>query len=108
LSNAVRYANLVFTTAKSGVTPDGRLSRGVEGPTKQALENFLQLLEAAGTNREHLLKTTRFVTSTRSFEKVNGIYSGCFQIPPAPSLVIVRGWGGRSRLIEMEAIAGPR
>jgi 2-iminobutanoate/2-iminopropanoate deaminase len=106
LSNAVKYGNLVFTTAKSGVTPDGKLPRGIEGQTRQALENLRQLMEAAGTDMEHVLKTTIFVTSTRNFEKVNGVYSGYFQIPPARSIVIVKGWGDRNRLIEIEAIAG--
>ena len=105
-SNAVKYANLVFTTAKSGTAPSGRLPRGIEAQTRQALENLRVLLEAAGTDMEHVVKTTIYATSTRNFEKVNKIYAGYFQTPPARAIVFVKGWGDRNRLIEIDAVAG--
>jgi 2-iminobutanoate/2-iminopropanoate deaminase len=105
-SNAIKYGNLVFTTAKSGATPSGRLPRGIEAQTRQALENLRALLEAAGTDMEHVLKTTIYATSTRGFEKVNRIYAGYFRIPPARAIAIVKGWGDRDRLIEIDAVAG--
>ena len=105
-SNAIRYGNLVFTTAKSGTTRAGRLPRGIEAQTKQSLENLQALLEAAGTDLEHVLKTTIYVTSTRNLVKVNRVYVRYFRIPPARAIVIVKGWGDRNRLIEIDAVAG--
>jgi 2-iminobutanoate/2-iminopropanoate deaminase len=67
LSNAVRCGHLVFTTAKSGVTPDGKLPRGVEGLTQQALESLRHPLEDAGADMEQILQTTLLLTSTRRF-----------------------------------------
>jgi 2-iminobutanoate/2-iminopropanoate deaminase len=105
-SNAIRFDGLVFTTAKSDINADGKLARGIKGQTRQSLENIKALLEAAGTDMEHVLKTTVYLTSTKNFEKMNEVYSSYFKIPPARAIVITRGWGVRSRLVEIEAIAG--
>lgn len=105
-SNAVRYRNLVFTTAKSGTAPDGRLAGGIADQTRQSLDNIRALLEAAGTDMEHILKTTVYLTSTRGFERMNKVYSSYFKTPPARSVVRIKGWGDRNRLIEIDAVAG--
>ena len=65
VSNAIRFGNLVFTTAKPGRDPSGKLAEGIEGQTKQALENISELLRAAGTDMEHVLKTWVNVTDIK-------------------------------------------
>jgi 2-iminobutanoate/2-iminopropanoate deaminase len=105
-SNAIRYGDLVFTTAKSGTTPDGKLVRGLEGQTRQALDNIKELLRTAGTDMEHVLKTTVYLTRERDFDAMNRVYAGYFAVPPARAIVLVKGWGTRDRLIEIDAIAG--
>jgi 2-iminobutanoate/2-iminopropanoate deaminase len=105
-SNAIRFGNLVFTTAKSGMTPDGRLARGIAAQTRQSLENISTLLEAAGTDMEHVLKTTVYLTTVEGFDRMNEVYSSYFKVPPARAIVLVKGWGVRNRLIEIDAVAG--
>ena len=105
-SNAIKFGNLVFTTAKSGADRNGKLSRGIELQTRQALENIKGLLEAAGTDMEHILKTTVYLTSARGLEKMNEVYPSYFKVPPARAIVITKGWGDRNRLIEIDAVAG--
>jgi 2-iminobutanoate/2-iminopropanoate deaminase len=105
-SNAVRYGNLVFTTAKSGTDPSGKLARGIEGQTRQALENIKELLNTAGTDMEHILKTTVYLTTVRDFDRMNKVYSSYFRVPPSRAIVVVKGWGSRRRLIEIDAVAG--
>ncbi|MGA8302394.1 MAG: RidA family protein [Thermoplasmata archaeon] len=105
-SNAVRYGNLVFTTAKSGTAANGRLARGIEGQTRQALDNIRELLESAGTDMEHVLKTTVYLTTLRNFDRMNKVYASYFAVPPARAIALVRGWGPRDRLIEIDAVAG--
>lgn len=105
-SNAIKFGNLVFTTAKAGTTADGRLAVGVEAQTRQALENIRALLTAAGTDMEHILKATIYATSIADFERVNRVYASFFQTPPARAIVIVNGWGDRNRLVEIDAVAG--
>jgi 2-iminobutanoate/2-iminopropanoate deaminase len=105
-SNAIKYGNLVFTTAKSGTGPNGKLARGIEGQTRQALDNIKELLESAGTDMEHVLKTTVYLTTLRDFDRMNEAYASYFAVPPARAIALVKGWGVRSRLIEIEAVAG--
>lgn len=105
-SNAIRFGNLVLTTAKSGTYLDGKLARGIKNQTMQSLENIRELLEAAGTDMEHILKTTIYLTTTRNFDEMNSAYSSYFRVPPARAIVLTKGWGVKNRLIEIEAMAG--
>jgi 2-iminobutanoate/2-iminopropanoate deaminase len=91
-SNAIKFGNLVLTTAKSGMDPNGKLARGIENQTRQALDNIKQLLETAGgTDMEHVLKTTVYLTTARNFEKMNRVYSSYFTVPPARAIIITKG-----------------
>jgi 2-iminobutanoate/2-iminopropanoate deaminase len=105
-SNAIRFGNLVFTTAKSGTDKHGELASGMEAQTEQALDNIKELLKASGTDLEHVLTTIVYLSTTKGFEKMNKVYSSYFKVPPARSVVLTRGWSPRGRLIEIEAIAG--
>jgi 2-iminobutanoate/2-iminopropanoate deaminase len=106
-SNAIKYGNLIFTTAKSGTDQQGKLAVGIRNQTRQALENIRELLETAGTDMEHVLKTTVYLKTTRNFDAMNKVYSSFFEIPPARAIVLTKGWGSRdNRLVEIKSIAG--
>lgn len=105
-SNAIRFGSLVFTTAQWGMTPDGTMPEGIGPQTRQSLMNIRNLLETAGTDMEHILKTTVYLAKEEDFEEMNSVYCEFFHIPPARALVVVNGWGDPKRLLEIEAIAG--
>jgi 2-iminobutanoate/2-iminopropanoate deaminase len=106
VSNAIKFGNLVFTTAKPGRDPSGKLVDGIEGQTKQALDNIRALLEAAGSDMEHVLKTWVYVTDISYFEPMNRVYSAYFKVPPARTFLVTHGWFEPDQLIEIEVIAG--
>jgi 2-iminobutanoate/2-iminopropanoate deaminase len=107
VSNAIKFGNLVFTTAKPGRTPDGKLAEGIEGQTEQALRNIGELLKAAGTDMEHVLKTWVYVTDIKYFEGMNKAYAKFFQVPPARTFLVTNeGWFDPNQLVEVEVIAG--
>jgi len=106
VSNAIRFGNLVFTTAKPGRDPTGKLAEGIEGQTRQALENIGDLLKAAGTDMEHVLKTWVYVTDLKYFEPMNKVYSTFFKVPPARTFLVTHGWFEPAQLVEIEVIAG--
>ena len=106
VSNAIKFGNLVFTTAKPGRDPKGNLVDGIEGQTKQILENLSALLKAAGTDLEHVLKTWVYVTDMKYFEPMNKVYSQYFKVPPARTFLVTTGWFDPAQLIEIEVIAG--
>ena len=106
VSNAIKFGNLVFTTAKPGRDPSGKLVDGIEGQTKQIMENLSALLKAAGTDLEHVLKTWVYVTDIKYFEPMNKIYSQYFKVPPARTFLVTHGWFDPEQVIEIEVVAG--
>jgi 2-iminobutanoate/2-iminopropanoate deaminase len=106
VSNAIRFGNFIFTTAKPGRDSTGKLVEGIENQTRQALENISALLKMGGTDLEHVVKTTVYVTDLKYFEPMNKVYSTYFKVPPARTFLVTQGWFDANQLIEIEAIAG--
>jgi 2-iminobutanoate/2-iminopropanoate deaminase len=106
VSNAIKFGNLVFTTAKPGRNSSGKLVDGIEGQTRQALDNISALLKAAGTDMEHVLKTWVYVTDIKYFEPMNKVYAQYFRVPPARTFLLTPGWFEQDQLVEIEVIAG--
>ncbi len=69
------------------------------------LENLKTVLETAGTDLAHVVKTTVFLTDMADFAIMNGVYAEMFgDHRPARSTIAVRGLPvGAS--VEIEAIA---
>jgi 2-iminobutanoate/2-iminopropanoate deaminase len=77
----------------------------VETQFRGALENLASVLQAAGTDLAHVVKTTVFLTDAAQFARINEIYRAYFPAEqPARSCVIVAGLP-LGALIEIEAIA---
>ena len=49
---------------------------------KQVMDNIVQVLEAAGTDLSHVVKTTIFLTDLDSFGPVNEMYATYFDVDP--------------------------
>ena len=97
--------DMLFCSGQLGLIPDtGALAEGLEGQTRQALDNLGVVLAAAGMDYSNVVKTTVFVADMGDFAAVNAIYAGYFpNDPPARSCVqAVLPKGG---LVEIEAIA---
>lgn len=71
----------------------------------QVMKNLQAILTAAGTNFNHVVKTTIFLRSMDDFASVNEIYGAVFtDAPPARSTVAVAGLP-KNVLLEIECIA---
>jgi len=72
---------------------------------RQVLENLKNVLEAAGSSLNKVVKTTVFIKDMDSFAKVNEVYAKYFSEPyPARSCVEVSKLP-KGVLIEIEAVA---
>jgi len=81
------------------------VSEDIAGQTKQVLENVSAILQAAGLNFGHVVKTTIFLISMSDFQTVNEIYGTYFrENPPARSTVAVSALP-RGAKVEIEVIA---
>ncbi len=104
--HAVAAGELIFTSGQLGLIPEsGQLPEGVEAQTHQALKNLSAVLEAAGSDFDHVVKTTVFLDDINDFGAVNAIYAEYFKGEvPARSCVEVAKLP-KGGLVEIEAIA---
>ncbi len=108
-SQAIHAGAFIFASGQAGLDPaTGELvSGGVEAETRQTLTNIKNVLEAAGSGMQYVVKTTVFLLDMGDFPKMNAIYAEFFpQNPPARSTVAVVALP-KAAHVEIEAIAIP-
>jgi len=106
-SQAIRIESLVFTAGQIGLNPATAelVEGGVEEQTRQVLTNLCNVLEAAGSSLNHVVKTTVFLKDMNDFPKMNAIYAEFFsEAYPARSTIAVAALP-KGGLVEIEAIA---
>jgi 2-iminobutanoate/2-iminopropanoate deaminase len=109
-SQAVRVGDFLYTSGQVGLDPaTGVLVQGgIEAQTTRVLENLKAVLEAAGVDIVHVVKTTVFLKDMNDFAAMNAIYGKYFTpegvVAPARSTVEVARLP-KDGLVEIEAIA---
>jgi len=106
-SQAVCTEQLVYTAGQIGLDPARMevVSGGVEAETRQVLNNLKQVLEAANSGLNYVVKTTVFLRDMADFPKMNAVYAEYFpENPPARSTVAVAALP-MGVAVEIEAIA---
>lgn len=105
-SQAIEVNGMIYTSGVIPVNPaTGEIPEGIEAQAEQAIGNLIQLLEAAQSKAELVVKTTVFIKDMNDFGKVNEIYAKYFTGDyPARSCVEVARLP-KDVLIEIEAIA---
>jgi reactive intermediate/imine deaminase len=75
-SQAIRSGNLVYCSGQIGLDPQqGQITApDIAGQTRQALRNLSAVLEAAGTDLRHVIKTTVFLAHMSDFAAMNEVY----------------------------------
>ena len=106
-SVAVSTGQMVFTAGQLGLDPvSGDLvDGGIQAQTRQALTNLQNVLEAAGTNLENVIKVTVFLKNMDEFSLMNATYAKFFlQDCPARSAIQAAALP-KNGAVEIEAIA---
>lgn len=110
-SQAIRAGGFVYTAGQLGVDPETGSFAGsdIVSQTKQALCNLRAVLRAAGSDMQHVVKTTIFVTDLDAFGQVNTTYAAFLadegvEQPPARSTVEVAALP-LGALVEIEMVA---
>jgi 2-iminobutanoate/2-iminopropanoate deaminase len=105
-SQAIEVNGMVYTSGVIPVNPQtGEIPEGTVAQATQALTNLKNLLEAAGSSMEQVIKTTVFIKEMDEFATINGIYKDFFTSDfPARSCVEVARLP-KDVLLEIEAIA---
>ena len=108
LCQAVRAGNTIYVRGQVGTDFEGKLV-GLGNPqaqTEQAMKNVKQLLEEAGSDLSHIVKTTTYITDPRFREPVykevgkwlKGVY-------PISTGLVVAGLAQAEWLMEIDVIA---
>lgn len=106
-NQAVVYNGLVFTAGQIAIDPaTNQLVGGdIQTQTRRVLENLGAVLQAAGSDFAHVLKTTVFLQDMNDFAAMNEVYGEFFVTdPPARSAVEVRRLP-KDVKVEIECIA---
>ena len=105
-SQAIEVNGMVYTSGVIPVIPEtGEIPEGSTEQAKQALTNLSNLLEAAGTSMNNVVKTTVFIKEMNDFAAINEVYATFFEGEfPARSCVEVARLP-KDVMLEIEAIA---
>jgi 2-iminobutanoate/2-iminopropanoate deaminase len=104
-SAAVQTGNLLFVSGQVGMR-DGKVGQGIVEQTRLALENIRDILVAAGSSLERVVKVTVFLTDMALWPAMNEVYRQYFpKDPPARSALGANGLALPGLLVEMECIA---
>ncbi|PYI08353.1 YjgF-like protein [Aspergillus sclerotiicarbonarius CBS 121057] len=93
-SQAVIHEKMVYTSGAVGMDPmTGRLVEGTTGDrTVQCLKNISNILKAAGSSLENILKITIFIDDMANYGSMNEAYLNVFNtgVRPARTCVAVK------------------
>lgn len=106
-SQAVKCGNTIYTSGAIPVDPatGNIVEGGVVNQAEQALTNLSEILKAAGTSLDKVVKTTVFIKNMNDFAAINEVYKRYFTADfPARSCVEVARLP-KDVLIEVECIA---
>lgn len=106
-SQAKIAGGFVFASGQIAIDPavGNIVETTIEGQARQVLANVEALLEAAGTDLAHVVKTTCFLAHIEDFAAFNAVYAERFgDARPARSAVGVAGLPAGA-LVEVEVIA---
>lgn len=105
-SQAVKVGNVVYTSGQIAIVPaSGNIeATDIQGQTTQVMENLKNVLAAAGTSFDAVVKTTCFLANIADFAAFNEIYGNYITGKPARSCVAVKDLP-KGALVEVEVIA---
>ena len=106
-SQAIEINGFVFASGQIPIDPStGKfVEGGIKEQTRQALTNASHILEEAGTDLSHVIKTTVYLADMNDFAAMNEVYATFFREPyPARSAVALKDLL-KGALVEVECIA---
>jgi 2-iminobutanoate/2-iminopropanoate deaminase len=109
-SQAIQIGDMIYTSGQVALDPaSGQIVAGdIQGQTIRVFENLKAVLAAAGSDLQHVIKTTVFLKNMGDFAAMNEIYARYLApegaIAPARSTVEVARLP-KDSLVEIEVIA---
>ena len=106
-SQAIEFNGMVITSGQIPIIPaTGTFPEGIREQTRQSLTNVKAILAAAGTDMDHVVKTTVFLSDMNNFGAMNEVYATFFtegSYPARSAAEVARL--PKDALVEIEVIA---
>lgn len=105
-SQAIKAGGFLYASGQIPINPvTGQIdTTTIEDQTERVCQNIGEILKAAGTDYEHVIKTTCFLAEMGDFAAFNGVYEKYFTGKPARSCVAVKKLP-KDVLCEVEVVA---
>jgi reactive intermediate/imine deaminase len=105
-SSAVRVGDTLYLSGSIGIIPGTMdlAEGGIQGETRQTMDNIGQVLETFGSSFDRVVKCTVFLADMAEWGAMNEVYRTYFENPPARSALGVSGLALDAR-VEIECIA---
>ncbi len=109
-SQAVIHNGLVFVAGQLSIDPatGEKLLGSIEEQTERTLENVRAILEAAGSDLDHVLKMTVYVADMEHWPAVNRVYARVLGDHRPARAIVPTGALHHGFLVEIETIAAVR
>ena len=107
ISQAIVFNDLVFVSGIVARDPaTGKtVTGGVAAQTKQILDSIKDILEAAGTTVEHVLKTDCYLQDMDQFNAFSKVWEDFFPVNPPARICVQAGRLGPGFEVEITAVA---
>ncbi|GAB5561065.1 MAG: RidA family protein [Synoicihabitans sp.] len=107
-SPAVQVGDVIYVSGQASVDKTGQIITDTfEGEVRRSIENLRAVLESAGSDLAHVVKTHNYVRDPDDVAKFNEIYQEYFSAP-YPARTTVANCLGKNLKFEMDCIAVPK
>ena len=106
-SQAVRSGDTLYLSGQIAIDPgtNAMVTGGVKAQTEQVLQNIKNVLEAAGSSLDNVLKTTCYLADMNDFTEFNAVYESFFsESKPARSTIQAAALP-KNALVEVDVIS---
>ncbi len=105
-SVGIKTETFIFTAGAAGIVPEtgNIIEGGIENETRQTLTNIKNILEAAGSSMDMVVKTSVFLRDMADFTRMNAVYAEFFSDQP-PARTTVQAVLPKNVAVEIDAIA---
>jgi 2-iminobutanoate/2-iminopropanoate deaminase len=104
-SPAVKVGDLIFVSGQASVDDTGKIISGTfEEEFRRSLDNLTRILHDAGSDLEHVVKTSNFLQDAADGPAYQELYKEYFK-PPYPARTTISGCLGKALRYELDCIA---
>ena len=106
-SQATKANGFLFMAGQVSLDPKTgeMIGSDIRQQTQRTLENVKGILEAAGSNLHHVVKTTVFLKDMNDFSAMNEVYAQYFTSAPPARTTVQAARLPKDALVEIEVIA---